>query len=143
MSNDSKRQTYFSQWVAVSIGTLFLLVQFVLARIAPGFACHRFYNFCILSLIGLVTGCAGWACGMALTPIGSQASGAQKILAGVTVFWSGVVVGHIKDLSGILDAYQKSPISPATKIRLVFGLGIFLMALCVTFNTRFDDGKKE
>jgi hypothetical protein len=120
------------------IGALFLCVQIALTITAPGFATHRIYSCFVLSLIGLVSACAGWASGMLLSPIGTQANGAQKVLAGITVFWSGVVVSHLQQLSGLFDAWQKSPITSATKIDLLFGLGVFLFAVCVTFNTRID-----
>jgi hypothetical protein len=75
---------------------------------------------------------------MFLSPIGSQINGAQKVLAGLTVFcqvfWSGIVVSHLQQLSGLFDAWQKSSTTSAAKIELLFGLGIFLLSLCVTFN---------
>jgi hypothetical protein len=138
MSILSDIQIKASLQMAVLIGVLFLCVQIALTITAPTFASHRMYSCFILSLIGLVSGCAGWASGMFLSPIGSQINGAQKVLAGLTVFWSGVIVSHLQQLSGLFDAWQKSPTTSATKIELLFGTGIFLFALCVTFNTRID-----
>jgi hypothetical protein len=73
---------------------------------------------------------------MFLSPVGSQINGAQKVLAGLSLFWSGVVVSHWSEVAGLFDTWQKSPTTSATKIELLFGLGLFLLAFCVTFNTR-------
>jgi hypothetical protein len=141
MSTSSRSQQNAAFVAAAALGALFLVVQVALSRAAPTFESHRVYSFLILSLIGLVSGCGGWACGIFLSPIGSQINGAQKVLAGLTVFWSGVIVSHLQQVSGLFDAWQKSSTTPGTKIELLFGLGIFLLALCVTFNTRFDEIK--
>ena len=122
---------------------LFLIVQIALARIAPAFQDHRFYSFFLLSLIGLVSGCAGWAAGIVLSPIGSQAGGAQKVLAGLTVFWTGVVIGHLQQISSAFNEWQKSQMDGSAKIEILFGLGLFLLAVCITFNTRFDEVSKD
>ncbi|WP_353067741.1 hypothetical protein RBB77_23310 (plasmid) [Tunturibacter psychrotolerans] len=124
-------------------GCLFFIVQIALARLAPSFKNHELYSFFVLSLIGLVCGCAGWAAGIVLSPIGSQAAGAQKVLAGLALLWTGVVIGHLQQISGALIEWQKGQIDGSIKIELLFGLGLFLLALCVTFNTRFDDAPKS
>lgn len=134
----TKIQMTASLIVALALGIVFLLVQIGLARYAPFFEGHRAYSFFVLSLVGLASGCGGWALGLFLSPIGSQVNGAQKVLAGFAVFWSGVVVSRLQGLSAIFDTWQKNSLTSATKIEAVFGLGIFLFALCVTFNTRFD-----
>jgi hypothetical protein len=121
---------------------LFLAVQIALAYLAPAFAGLRLYNFVLLSLVGIVAGCAGWACGLVLSPIGSQASGAQKVLAGLTVFWSGIVIGHFQQIS-IAFSEKASTLSASSKIQLLFGLGLFLLAVCITFNTRFDNETRD
>jgi hypothetical protein len=72
-----------------------------------------------------------------LSPIGSQAGGAQKVLAGFAVFWTGVIAGHLSQISSAVSGWQKASMNQATRIELLFGLGIFLFAACVTFNTRF------
>jgi len=118
-------------------GLLFFIVQIALSRVAPGFVGRRWYSFFLLSLIGLTAGCAGWACGIVLSPIGSQAGGAQKVLAGLAVFWTGVIVGHLPQISSAVSEWQKASMDQATRIELLFGLGIFLFAACITFNTRF------
>jgi hypothetical protein len=112
-------------------------VQIGLSRVAPCFDGHRWYSFWLLSLIGLTGGCAGWAGGIILSPIGSQASGAQKVLAAVGVFWTGVIAGHIPQISNTVHQWQIASLSSSTLIELLFGFGIFLFATCVTFNTRF------
>jgi hypothetical protein len=132
------RQTWASLVAALGVGIVFFLVQIGLASYAPFFEGHRVYSFLVLSLVGLASGCGGWAVGLFLSPIGSQVNGAQKVLAGFAVFWSGVVVSHLKGLSAMFDTWQKNSLTSATKIETLFGLGIFLFALCVTFNTRFD-----
>jgi hypothetical protein len=137
-SDPINAQTRASLLAAALIGVAFLVVQIELSRNAPAFQGHSRYSFLVLSLIDLVSGCGGWACGLFLSPIGSQMGGSQKVLAGLTVFWSGVVVGNLNKLSGFFSAWQKAPMTSATKIELLFGLGVFLLALCATFNTRFD-----
>jgi hypothetical protein len=137
-SSVTKTQTTASLLAALGLGILFILVQSGLARYAPFFEGHRAYSFFVLSLVGLASGCGGWALGLFLSPIGSQVNGAQKVLAAFAVFWSGVVVGHLQGLSAAFDTWQKNVLTSATKVEAVFGLGIFLFALCVTFNTRFD-----
>jgi heme/copper-type cytochrome/quinol oxidase subunit 3 len=134
----AKNQTTASLIVALTLGIVFLLVQIGLSRYAPFFEGHRIYSFFVLSCIGLASGCGGWALGLFLSPIGSQVTGAQKVLAGFAVFWSGVVVSHLQGLSELFENWQKSSLTSATKVEAVFGIGIFLFALCVTFNTRFD-----
>jgi hypothetical protein len=138
MSALSEIQAKASLQTALLLAALFTCVQVGLSITAPAFHTHRVYSCLILSLIGLVSACAGWASGMFLSPIGSQINGAQKVLAGLTVFWSGVIVSHLQQISGVFDAWQKSQMTSATKIDLLFGLGVFLFALCVTFNTRID-----
>jgi hypothetical protein len=118
-------------------GLLFFIVQVALSRVAPGFGGYRWYSFFLLSLIGLTAGCAGWASGIVLSPIGSQAAGAQKVLAGFAVFWTGVIAGHLSQISSAVSGWQKVSMNQAAKIELLFGLGIFLFATCITFNTRF------
>jgi hypothetical protein len=134
----TKIQITASLIAALALGIVFLLVQIGLAHYAPFFEGHRAYSFFVLSLVGLASGSGGWAVGLFLSPIGSQVNGAQKVLAGFAVFWSGVVVSHLQGLSAVFDTWQKSSITSATKVEAVFGLGVFLFALCVTFNTRFD-----
>ena len=70
-------------------GLLFLVLYIALSRFAPGFDDDRWYSFFLLSLVGLTAGCAGW--GIVLSPIGSQVGGAQKVLTGFAVFWTGRV----------------------------------------------------
>jgi hypothetical protein len=118
-------------------GLYFFIVQIALCRIAPGFAGYRRYNFFLLSLIGLTAGCAGRACGIVLSPIGSRAGGAQKVLTGLAVFWTGVIAGHLTQIFSAVSEWQKVSMNQATKIELLFGLGVFPFAVCVTFNTRF------
>jgi hypothetical protein len=118
-------------------GLLFLAIQIALCLVAPGFEGCRRYSFCLLALIGLTSGCAGWACGIVLSPIGSQAGGAQKVLAGFAVFWTGVIVGHLPQISSALTGWQKASMNQAGRIELLFGCGVFLFAACITFNTRF------
>jgi|HubBroStandDraft_2_1064218.scaffolds.fasta_scaffold02466_6 hypothetical protein len=142
MSITSEIQSKTSLRVAAVLGIMFLAVQVALSIFAPAFEAHKVYYCVVLSLVGLVAGCAGWACGLFLSPIGSQVNGAQKVLAGFAVFWSGVVVSHLGQLTQLFDGWQKSAATPATKIELLFGLGVFLFALCVTFNTRFDQADK-
>jgi hypothetical protein len=131
-------QQEFTRRAAIPIAICFLMVQIVLTFATPSFAGQKLYHCFVFSLVGLVAGCAGWACGLFLSPMGTQVQGAQKVVAAVAVFWSGVVVGHLKDLSGLLRAWEQTPIAAPTKIRLLFGLGVFLFALCVTFNTHFE-----
>lgn len=118
-------------------GLLFFILQIALSRTAPGFAGNRWYSFFLLSLVGVTAGCAGWACGIVLSPIGSQAGGAQKVLAGFAVFWGGVIVGHLPQISSAISGWQKSSMNQPQKLELLFALGIFLFAVCITFNTRF------
>lgn len=134
----SQIQQKASLQLAAILGALFFCVQVALSIVAPIFKSRRLYSCLIFSLVGLVSACAGWACGIFLSPIGSQINGAQKVLAGFAVFWSGVVVSHLSKLSELFDTWQKSSTTPATKMYLLFGLGIFLLALCVTFNTRIS-----
>jgi hypothetical protein len=122
--------------IAALIGALFFCLQIGLSMFAPAFEAHRVYGGLILSLVGLASACAGWAFGMLLSPVGSQISGAQKVLAGLSLFWSGVVISHWSQTTELFDALQKASITSATKIELLFGLGLFLLAFCVTFNTR-------
>jgi hypothetical protein len=122
--------------IAALIGALFFCLQVGLSIFAPAFETNKAYGCLILSLVGLTSACAGWACGMFLSPVGSQINGAQKVLAGLSLFWSGVVVSHWSEVAGLFDTWQKSSTTSATKIELLFGLGIFLLAFCVTFNTR-------
>jgi hypothetical protein len=118
-------------------GLLFLTIQIALSRVAPGFDGHRWYSFFLLALVGLTAGCAGWAWGIVLSPIGSQAGGAQKVLAGFAVFWTGVIVGHLPQIASAFSGWQKTSINQAARIEMLFGLGVFLFAVCITFNTRF------
>jgi hypothetical protein len=118
------------------IGALFFCLQVLLSIFAPAFEANRLYGCLIMSLVGLTAGCAGWTFGIFLSPVGSQINGAQKVLAGLSLFWSGVVVSHWSELAGLFDTWQKSSATSATKIELLFGVGIFLLAICVTFNTR-------
>jgi hypothetical protein len=138
MSVISKVQERAAYQMALFIGILFGFLQVALSWTAPSFSTHRVYSCFVLSLVGLVAGCAGWACGMFLTPIGSQANGAQKVLAGIAVFWSGVVVSHVQQIATVFVSWKTASIEPAMKIELLFGCGLFLLSLCVTFNTRFD-----
>lgn len=124
--------------LATYIAPIFMVIQLALACTAPSFAGLRVYNFFLLSLIGLASGCGGWICGIVLSPIGSQASGAQKVLGAIVVFWTGIVVGHFPEIFKSIAVWQKSQLSTTSKIQLLFGLGVFLLATCVTFNTRFD-----
>jgi hypothetical protein len=124
-------------WIALGLGLLFLVVQFLICCYAPPFRGLRPYNFWILSLIGLTAGCAGWATGIFLSPLGSQVEGAQKVLAGFAIFWSGVVVSHLDQFRQGFAVLQRSTASASSEIRLTFAIGIYLYALCVTFNTRF------
>jgi hypothetical protein len=134
-----KIQQKASLQLAVFLAVLFFIVQIALSIFCPVFSNHRVYSCFLLSLLGLVSGCAGWAVGIFLSPLGNQINGAQKVVAGLSLFWSGVVVSHLQDLVPWFSARQNSAIRPTTKIEVVFSLGIFLLALCVTFNTRFDD----
>ncbi len=134
-----KVQQKASLQMAVFIGILFFLVQVALSAFAPAFTNHRMYSCFLLSLVGLVSGCAGWSAGIFLSPLGSQINGAQKVLAGLSVFWSGVIISRLQDVSAWFSARKTLVTTPTTKIELVFGMGIFLLALCVTFNTRFDE----
>jgi hypothetical protein len=118
-------------------GLLFFIVQIALCLVAPGFEGYRLYSFFLLSLIGLTSGCAGWASGIVLSPIGSQAAGAQKVLAGFAVFWTGVIVGHLPQISSAVSGWQRVSMNQAARVELLFGLGVFLFAACITFNTRF------
>jgi hypothetical protein len=138
MSVASDIQQKASLQVALGVGILFFIVQIGLSRTAAPFLDHKLYSFLILSLIGIVSGCAGWTFGIFLSPIGSQLNGAQKVLAAIAVFWSGIVVSHLEQMVAAFASWQKAPLSPGAKIELVFSLGLFLLALCVTFNTRFD-----
>ena len=122
---------------AIYGGSLFFAIQIALAKVAPGFAGYRLYAFFLMALIGLTAGCAGWACGIVLSPIGSQAGGAQKILAGFAVFWTGVIAGHLQQISNAITGWQQSITHQPFKIELLFGTGIFIFASCITFNTRF------
>jgi hypothetical protein len=131
-------QTETSLQFALYGGYLFLAIQFALSCAAPGFYGHRVYSFFLMALIGVTAGCAGWACGIVLSPMGSQASGSQKVLAGLGVFWTGVVAGHLSQRGTAFSRFQGEAMTQATKIELLFALGIFFFAACVTFNTRFS-----
>jgi hypothetical protein len=138
-----KLQQKASLQMAAIAAALFFIIQLGLSIYCPTFSNHRVYSCLVLSLVGLVSGCAGWAAGIVLSPLGSQVNGIQKIIAGLSLFWSGVVVSHLQDVIPWFNARQNAPMRTATKIELTFGLGLFLLGLCVTFNTRFDDYSTE
>jgi hypothetical protein len=134
--------TYYSAWF---FAVAFSIVQIGLAVFDPYFQGDRWYHFFILSAVGLTCGCAGWFTGIVLSPMGIQAASAQKILAGLSVFWTGVIVGNITTLKSLFGDLHNFSLTPTTKLRLVWALGIFAWAVCTTLNTRIygDDSVKS
>jgi hypothetical protein len=130
-------QKRFTGWTAIVGGIMFLFVQVGLCRWAPAFRDTGLYNFFILSLLGLTGGFLGWWIGLVLNPLQSQAEGAKRALAAFSLFWSGVVVSHLQGVARLLGIGGAPGFTAAEKIRVVFGFGVFLLGLCVTFNTRF------
>jgi len=131
-----KPQVKATLFFGAFLGILFFADQIGISVSGPFAKELRWYFFWVLTLVGLTAGCMGWMTGMVLSPLGIQATAAQKILAALSVFWSGVIVGHISDIEKALGGLQATTMSSISKVRLVFGLGIYFLAVCVTFNTR-------
>lgn len=128
--------TYYSMWF---FSVAFIIVQIGLGIFDPYFEGHRWCHSLVLSTIGLTSGCAGWFTGIVLSPMGIQAASAQKTLAGLSVFWSGVIVGNLTTLKSFFGDFHNVTPTPTTKLRLVWGLGIFAWSICTTLNTRIYD----
>jgi hypothetical protein len=79
----------------------------------------------------------GWWIGLVLNPLQSQAEGAKRVLAAFSLFWSGVFVSHLQGAARLLGIGGTPGVTAVDKIRVVFAFGVFLLGLCVTFNTRF------
>jgi hypothetical protein len=135
----TKVQEEISLQFGLFLAIIFLIVQIAMAYTAVWFEGHRLFSFFFLSLIGLAAGCAGWGRGIVLTPLGNQSNGAQKVLVGFDVFWTGVIAGHLPQLSDYFNGWKNGNWNERTEIEVLFGAGIFLLASCVTFNTRFED----
>jgi hypothetical protein len=131
-----KPQVKATLFFGAFLGILFFADQIGVTISGPFPKELRWYYFWVLTLVGLAAGCMGWMTGLVLSPLGIQANAAQKILAALSVFWSGVIVGHISEIMKALGGLQTTTMSSISKARLVFGLGIYFLAVCVTFNTR-------
>jgi hypothetical protein len=133
-----KSQMFTSLAAAVVLAVVFMVLNIGLPLTAPAFQPHKWYNVFVLSLLGIVGGMMGWLVGVLLSPIGNQKEGSQRILGAVSLFWSGVIVGHINDLTSFLTNRSLTNLPSGQKIRILFMFGLFLFAFVLTFNTRYD-----
>lgn len=116
---------------------IFTSLTIYLPLTAEGFLQHRMFNIGLLALIGITAGMFGWGMGIFLSPIGQQGKGVAVVTSAVASFWTGVIVSHIEIISRTVMGLVHGAPSQAAKVRLLFGGGVFLMALFVTWNSRF------
>ena len=134
-------QMAFSGHFAVFIGAILSVVTIGLSACAPCFAGQRWYNFFLLSLIGLAGGVAGWFLGILLSPLGVQRQGVRQIATAISAFWGGVIVANISKIQSVLIDHAGWAGTSRQQLRLLFLFTVFLFAFTATFNTRFDDSQ--
>jgi hypothetical protein len=134
-------QMAFSGRFTVFIGLILLVVTVGLSAFAPYFTGQRWYNFFLLSLIGLAGGVGGWFLGIQLSPLGIQRQGVRQIATAISAFWGGVIVANISKIWPVLIDHASWVGSPRQQLRLLYLCTVFLFAFTATFNTRFDDSQ--
>jgi hypothetical protein len=134
-------QMAFSGRFAVFIGGILFVVNVGLSAFAPYFSGARWYNFFLLSLIGLSGGIGGWFLGILLSPLGTQRLGVKQIATAVSAFWSGVIVSNLDQIKAAFLSHASWAGSARQQVRLLFLFAVFLFAFAATFNTRFDDSQ--
>jgi hypothetical protein len=132
-------QLWISQNVGGWGGFIFFVLTFALPSSVPSFHGHYWFNVWVLVLIAGTSAMLGWGIGIFLTPIGVQVKSANLLVSAVTSFWTGVIVSHIESVGRTLLGFVNGKWDQSLKVRLLFGVGLFLMSLFVTVNSRFPE----
>jgi hypothetical protein len=126
-------------WILAGVfGSLFLAFNFCTPLIMPGWPKTYWANVLILSLIGTVAGCCDWLVGILMSPLQNQAAAAGKVAAALSIIWStALAINFVRVARGTVKLFEASA-STSNKIQLLFALGVFILGVAATFNTRID-----
>jgi hypothetical protein len=128
-------QMKFARRTALFFAVLYLLYNFSLPLLCT-VGCPRYWQtVLVFSLVGSVCGLLGWLAGTLMTPLGNQEAAAAKVVAAISLIWTTAIAVHIKDI-GKWAAVNLAQITPTHERQALFGLGLFILGLTVTFNTR-------